>query len=120
MRRIGTAAGTTTKISCTNGTWEDITDGDVISVDTLTFSLENSVCINTREPNDIDDDGSAGTDDTAEMNCYDINQEPDSGDITTETLQITINITASLVSDSDVKMNMSQVVRVRNDRVREW
>jgi len=97
-----------------------VPDCDVISVDTLTFSLENSVCINTREPNDIDDDGSAGTDDTAEMNCYDINQEPDSGDITTETLQITINITASLVSDSDVKMNMSQVVRVRNDRVREW
>jgi type IV pilus assembly protein PilW len=117
MRRLGNNANST-QISCTNGTWEDLTDSDIISVDTLTFSLVNSMCINNREPDEVDNDGDGTIDDADEMDCY--TDTPGTGDITTEVLQITINISASLVNDSDVKMNMSQVVRVRNDRVREW
>ena len=119
MRRLGDI-GNANHVSCTNGTWEDLSDSDVISIDSLTFSLEDSVCINTREPDGVDNDSANGIDDTAEMDCYTNIPTAASGDITTETLQITINISSSLVSDSDVKMQMSQVVRVRNDRVREW
>ncbi|PKI14281.1 PilW family protein [Colwellia sp. 12G3] len=111
MRRVGNAA-LATQVSCTAGTWEDLTDGDLISVDTLTFSLASSVCINTNEPDGV------GADDDVEADCY--TTPATAGNITVETLQINISIEASLVSDSEVKVQMNQIVRVRNDRVRVW
>lgn len=119
MRRIGdnTAA---TQVSCTTGTWEDITDGDILSIDKLEFSLLNSVCINLREPDGIDNNAANGVDEDDEADCYKTIPSNASGDITTETLQINIRIEASLVDNSDVNVQMDQVVRVRNDRVRVW
>ncbi len=113
MRRLGDTTDAT-QVSCTAGTWEDLTDGDLISVDKLEFSLLNSVCINTNEPDGV------GADDAVEADCYTTIPINGSGDVTTETLQINISIEASLVSDSEVKVQMDQVVRVRNDRVRVW
>lgn len=119
MRRLGNI-GDARHDSCTVGTWESLTDSNVISIDVLQFSLLNSVCINTREPDGVDNDGVNGVDDPAEMDCYANAPLAASGDITTETLQINIRLEASLVSDSFVKTQMNQVVRVRNDRVRIW
>ena len=59
-------------------------------------------------------------DDDVEADCYTTVPINASGDLTVETLQININIEAALVSNSEVKMQMNQVVRVRNDRVRVW
>jgi len=119
MKRLGNN-GDARHDSCVSGTWEDLTDSEVISVDALEFTLENSVCLNTREPDGIDNDAANGIDDDAEIDCYVQAPTAASGDVTVETLQIQINITASLVNDSAVKVQMSQIVRVRNDRVRTW
>lgn len=119
MRRLGDFTDAT-QVSCKVGTWEDLTDGDLISVDTLTFSLLNSVCINTNEPDGLDNNGDGVVDEDVETDCYTTIPANASGDITVETLQINITIEASLVSDSDVKVQMNQIVRVRNDRVRVW
>jgi len=119
MRRLGDSTDAT-QVSCLVGTWENLTDGDLISVDKLEFSLESSVCINTREPDGVDNNGVNGADEDIETDCYTTIPLNASGDITVETLQISISIEASLVSDSDVKVQMEQVVRVRNDRVRVW
>lgn len=119
MRRLGDADDARYD-TCTTGTWENLNDSNVISVDSLTFSLSNSTCINTREPDEVDNDGMNGIDDAAEADCYTVLPVAGSGDITTETLQITINLTASLVNDPFVQSSMTQIVRVRNDRVRQW
>lgn len=119
MRRLGNTADAT-QVSCTAGTWEDLTDSDLISVDKLEFSLINSVCINTREPDGLDNNADAVVDEDVETDCYTTVPLNASGDITVETLQISISLEASLVSDSEVRVQMNQIVRVRNDRVRVW
>ncbi|PKG82132.1 hypothetical protein CXF85_14635 [Colwellia sp. 75C3] len=119
MRNVGDIASTKHD-SCLSGTWEDLTDSEVVNIDKLTFSLEKSVCINTREPDNVDNDSSNGIDDDAEMDCYQQSPKITSGDVTSETVQITVKIESSLTGDPFVKSQLNQVFRVRNDRVRTW
>jgi type IV pilus assembly protein PilW len=42
-----------------NDVWENLTDGAQINVTTLNFDLAESVCLNTREPDDLDNDGNS-------------------------------------------------------------
>jgi prepilin peptidase dependent protein B len=102
-----------------DGTWLPVTDSRVITITTLNFAFNNSECLNTREPNGVDDDSDASTNDTAEMDCYSIAPTNGSGDVTVETRQIDITVTGQLVADAGVNTTMTQSVRVRNDLVRE-
>ncbi|TLU61446.1 hypothetical protein FE810_14485 [Thalassotalea litorea] len=112
-------AGTVTDgDSCTNGNWMALSDGDLYTIDKLTFNPKNSQCVDSSEPNRVDDDGMNGIDDAAEANCY--NQIPTngSGDITVETRDIEITVSGALNNDKDVTMEITQSVRVRNDLIR--
>jgi hypothetical protein len=99
-------------------TWTALTDPDFITVTTLTFDLANSKCLNTREPNSIDDDADATVDDADEADCYTNVPTAGSDDITVETRAVTITLTATLTNDTFVRLTQTQNVRVRNDFVR--
>jgi len=122
MRQSGDVVNNATHISCNNAndSWIPVTDGRLIKVTKLELSLKDSKCINTREPNAVDDDADAATNDNAEMDCYDAAMVPTvgNGDITVETRNITIVLAGELVSDSMINVKLNQLVRVRNDLVR--
>jgi type IV pilus assembly protein PilW len=98
------------------GQWTPLTDAGFMNVTALTFSLGNSQCLNTREPDGIDNDVANGIDDAAEIDCYLI--APVTGNITVETREVAITLAANLTNDAFVRMSMTQNVRVRNDMVR--
>lgn len=101
-----------------NNTWVDLTDSDFMTVTTLNFSLAQSEYLNTREPDLVDNDADGTVDNLAESDCYAPLHVATSGNITVETRQVDITLTANLTSDSFVRMSMTQSVRVRNDWVR--
>ena len=112
----------TNRDSCASadGNWFAVTDNRIITITNLNFAFSNSKCINTREPNGVDDDGDVSTDDTAEMNCYSIVPANGSGDVTVEARQIDITLAGQLVNDASVNLSLTQSVRVRNDLVRQY
>jgi prepilin peptidase dependent protein B len=117
MRTSGNTADPDT-CATANNTWVDLTDPGMVTVTNLTFDLSGSVCLNTREPNEVDDDAD-GTDDNAEeVDCYENVPVASSGDITVETRQITITLEGQLSNDAFVNMSLTQNVRVRNEWVR--
>jgi type IV pilus assembly protein PilW len=103
-----------------DGNWFPVTDNLIITITNLNFAFNNSECINTREPNGVDDDSDVSTDDTAEMNCYTVVPTNGSGDVTVEARQIDITLAGQLVSDASVNLSMTQSVKVRNDLVRQY
>ncbi len=115
MRTAGNTADPDTCASASN-TWTDLTDPNFITVTTLTFNLVNSECLNTREPDLVDNDADTTVDEASEADCY--ASATTTGDITVETREITITLTATLTNDTFVRLTQSQNVRVRNDWVR--
>ena len=117
MRTSG-AAGTASCASA-DDVWEDLTDAAQINVTTLNFDLAGSVCLNTREPDGLDNDGSGGIDNTEEVDCY---RAPlpavASGDVTVETREVIITVGGTLADDAFVRLVQSQTVRVRNELIR--
>jgi len=122
MRQSGDVVNNASHISCNNAndTWIPVTDSRLVKVTKLELSLKYSNCINTREPNAVDDDSDAATNDNVEMNCYDAAMVPavGSGNITVETRNISIALAGELVSDNTINAQLNQLVRVRNDLVR--
>lgn len=117
MRTSGNTADPDTCATSSN-TWTDLTDPDFITVSVLTFSLANSNCLNTREPDATDNDADGSTDEADEANCYVSVPTAGSGNITVETREVTITLTANLTNDTFVRLTQTQNVRVRNDFVR--
>ncbi|MDG1733514.1 MAG: hypothetical protein P8H39_11115 [Thalassotalea sp.] len=102
--------------NCNDGSWEELSDSDLYVVETLAFNRQNSACVNTSEPDGDDEDDENGIDNDAERDCYDV--PPEALDITVETREIKITISAYLVNDTEVNHTVSESVRVRNDLVR--
>jgi prepilin peptidase dependent protein B len=117
MRTAGNTADPDT-CATTDNTWVDLTDPGLVTVTELTFDLAGSVCLNTREPNNADDDADGTIDNAEEVDCYDDVPAASSGDITVETRQIAITLTGELTNDAFVNMTLTQNVRVRNEWVR--
>jgi len=122
MRQSGDIVNNTDHLRCNDpdDTWIAVTDSRLVSVTQLDISLKDSECINTREPNAVNDDSDAATNDDAEMNCYTTAMVPvvGSGDITVETRNIEIALAGELASDGTINVQINQWVRVRNDLVR--
>lgn len=116
MRTQGDTS-TTNNDLCTTGTWNDMSDAEAITITALSFDLVNSACINTAEPNGIDDNTNGAVDEAGERDCYSV--PPSSGDITTQTRQIDITLTGEVSGDTLIKSTQRQSVRVRNDLVLE-
>jgi len=118
MRTIGNTADPDT-CATANNTWVDLTDSNFITASVLTFDLSSSECLNTREPDGLDNDGDSAIDNAEEYDCYDAPlPTAGSGNITVETRQITVTLTANLANDSFVRLSQTQNVRVRNELVR--
>ena len=118
MRTVGNADDPDT-CADQNNTWSDLTDTDFVTITTLNFDQAASECLNTREPNTIDDDANRTVDNIEEYDCYDSPLPIDgSGDITVETRQLAITVAGNLTNDDFVRLSLTQNVRVRNDWVR--
>lgn len=119
MRTTGNLAASD---SCTSSgsTWMALTDPDFITITVLDFNLAESACLNTREPDGVDNDGNGTIDNPEEYECY-LAPFPAAGsrDITVETRQVTITLTGALTGDTFTRMSLAQHVRVRNDLVRQ-
>ena len=122
MRRNGDTVANNRHDSCSSDkdNWQNLTDPNAIIVNQLVFTLDNSVCINNREPDDIDNDGLNGVDDSDEADCYAQPPVIGSGQNTIETREIAITISGQLTNSALTNMTMTQNVRVRNDLVRMW
>jgi type IV pilus assembly protein PilW len=122
MRRNGDIAANNRHDSCTsdNDNWQNMTDPNTVIVNQLVFTLDNSVCINNREPDDLDNDGANGVDDPDEADCYLQPPVNGSGQNTIETREVAITISGQLANSALTNMTMTQNVRVRNDLVRLW
>jgi prepilin peptidase dependent protein B len=117
LRTSGNTADPDT-CSSTSNTWSDLTDDDLLTITALTFDLAGSNCLNTREPDGVDNDTDATIDESAEADCYASVPTGGSNDITVETREIAITLTGNLTNDSFTRLSISQTVRVRNDWVR--
>jgi prepilin peptidase dependent protein B len=117
MRIAGDTAAPDTCATASN-TWSDLTDSRFMTVTALTFNLSGSTCLNTREPDLIDNDANGTVDNAAEANCYTSVPTVGSADITVETRVVAITITANLTNDSFVRQSITDTVRVRNDWIR--
>lgn len=128
--RTSTSGGTNLCNDAGNDSWEPITDPDTMTITNLSFALyiddtptndlsNDSRCLNTNEPNGVDDGGDSGVvDDTQEYDCYAVIPPVNSGYRTVESRLVTITLTAALASDSNVRATMTQMVQVRNNLVR--
>ncbi|TKB44258.1 hypothetical protein [Thalassotalea mangrovi] len=113
------ASGTVTDgDNCNNGVWMDLSDSDLYTITRLTFNPKNSACVDSSEPNGIDDDGANGIDDAGEADCYSLVPAVGSGEITVETRDIEVSLAGVLKSDNSVSMQITQSVRIRNDLIR--
>lgn len=119
MRTAGTP-GNPASCADPDDVWEDLTDINTVNVTALVFDLAGSSCLNTREPDGLDNDGDGVVDNPEEADCYAAPlPAAGSGDITVETRELRITLTGTLADDSFVRVTQSQTVRVRNELVRE-
>lgn len=110
--------------NCSSSSWEALTNANDVVVTTLTFDTAQFLCMNTSEPDGVDQDGVNGIDDVDEYNCYTL--IPGSADypilsgdevITSELWIIEITLEASLADDSETRVTMQQTIQVRNPHV---
>ena len=122
MRQTGVVDGANcvggTCNSCTNGTWQDVTDPSLIEITQLTFDLANSQCLNASEPNTVDDDADGTVDEDDEFDCYVTVPPNGSNEVTAETRELLVTVTGRLAADTSTQVSASQSVRVRNDLIR--
>lgn len=122
MRQSGVVDGAAcvggTCTSCNNGTWENVTDPDLIEITDLTFDLAASQCLNGAEPNAIDDNADGVVDDPDEFDCYVTVPANGSNAVTVETRELLITVAGRLSGDVSTQASVSQSVKVRNDLLR--
>lgn len=111
-----TTASITKGDNCNTGSWEKLSEPSSYTISSFTVNPRNSACVNSNEPDGLDDDGANGIDDDDERDCYAIT--PNAGDITVETREFIIEIAGELTDDSFITHSLTQNVRVRNDLVR--
>ncbi|MGD8339908.1 MAG: prepilin-type N-terminal cleavage/methylation domain-containing protein [Gammaproteobacteria bacterium] len=122
MRQTGVVDGVAcvggTCNSCTNGTWQNVTDPNLIEITALSFDLANSQCINAMEPDGEDNDADGTIDEADEADCYAVVPANGSGDATAETRELLISVSGRLANDTSTQMTATQTIKVRNDHLR--
>ncbi|MEN8168657.1 MAG: prepilin-type N-terminal cleavage/methylation domain-containing protein [Pseudomonadota bacterium] len=123
---IDSAAGDVSN-SCDNAndTWATLNDEESVTITGLTFALLDSSCINTLEPDEVDNDGAGGVDDWGERDCYTIDPADyratypaDESIPVVEVRNVLITLNAQLIDDTDVSITLQQHVTIRNNLVR--
>jgi prepilin-type N-terminal cleavage/methylation domain-containing protein len=129
--------GTTCDTDCTAGNWEDITDPEVVVIDSLTFSTTGSKCYNLETDNYwVTTSDSATLFPCSETNAgnlttyvYDGSTTPPSyatggyvapvsGERLVETRQVNIALVGHHEDDPETTKELDAEVKVRNDRLR--
>lgn len=97
--------------AATDGTWESVTNPNIVNVTALQFTQVNTNCLNVTSG------------DSWQSSCSDTTftgppayVAPTAGDVMVESRQINISITGELYGDSSVSMSTVESVKVRNDR----
>jgi len=117
--------GTSLTNNCANGTWEAITDNNIIKITALSFSTLNSKCLNSSSTADPQANWRV-TSSTATTFPCDKSTVTTTGysaalnDVLLETRQVNIVLTGELRSTGTslkVTKSLQESVRVRNDRV---
>ena len=101
----------------TDDTWQSITDPDMITISTLSFTTTGSKCTNL----DVDADpvvaGGDDLDPVTTSACDSVVSATDTGDRHVEVRQINIVITGALKNDSSTEKTLTSTVKVRNDYI---
>jgi prepilin-type N-terminal cleavage/methylation domain-containing protein len=100
--RMRTGGGSV--LGCDSGSWQKVTDPDVVDIYELTFSQANTVCRNI----------STGTETSGSV-C----SGASAGDLLVITRQVEITMKGRSVDDSDLTFSLDQVVDLPNDRTIE-
>jgi hypothetical protein len=93
------------------GTWEQVTDTNIVDVDTLNFAVANSECLNATDSSRSDCYGTTTPGTTAD------DAEPN--DLLVIVREIRITMTGKSVADNDLSFTLDQVVDLPNDRAIE-
>ena len=96
--------------------WTTVTSSDIV-ITALQFDRQSSACINTAEPNLMDDDVDGDIDEADEFNCH--VTAPSASDLTVDTQEVKITLNGHLADDNNVALTLESSVRVRNDLVRK-
>jgi type IV pilus assembly protein PilW len=121
MRRQGDSAGTMNSCSdddANPGDWDAVTDSASIAITGLSFDLRPSSCLNTAEPDGVDDDGDGTIDEDEEADCYSVPVPAGNGDVTVEIRQLTITVDGQLANEASARASVTQTLKIRNDLVR--
>lgn len=107
MRLSGVAAA---PADCDNAndTWEENIAGDQITITALTFSLDNSNCLNVTTGTSFNSTCAVAGATAGNLNA---------NDNIAETRQVAITLTGQLAADSTVTKTLTNIVKVRNDRI---
>lgn len=123
MRRSG---ATTDSANCTDGTWEPLTDPNVVTITALNFSTEGSQCMDfttgnawkvisaSPAPTFSACDATAAGGVTVVKGSF---LAPVAGDQLIEARQILITMTGDVVADTTIRATATEEVQVRNDRI---
>jgi len=96
---------------CDSGTWVQVTDPDLVAVDSLDFSVNNSECRNMTDSGRSDCYGTATPGDATD--------DAIAGDLLVMVREVTITLNGHAVDESDLTYELSQVVDLPNNRVIE-
>ena len=107
----------TTNTSCDDGTWESITEPEILITD-LTFTLSESSLNATSMATDSNDDGVMDGDDNGNGFCDtgEACNTCQSGDACLYVRSVTISLSGEIRSDDTVTQTITQQVRLRNDK----
>lgn len=111
MRNSGATTG-----DCDDGAWETVNDTNNIVIDTLTFSTEGSQCLNTSVTGGAQWMAAAGAT-TPACDPATVGYTAATGDLLTETRQITITLQGHHANDANAQVAFVEQVKLRNNRI---
>lgn len=100
--------GGASSFGCDAGTWVQVTDPELVNIDSLSFNLNNSTCLNMSDSGRSDCYGTTTPSDTSD--------DPITGDLLIIVREVAIAMTGHAVDDSDLTFTLNQVVDLPNDR----
>lgn len=104
--------------SDTGETWGPMTDTTFINIQSLTFNLADTKCLNTVEPDRADRNSDGTVDEFDERDCFNAAYPAATGDEVVLIREVLITLTANLVAEPETISSLTQTVQVRNNLIR--
>lgn len=108
--KMRTGMGGATTFDCSSGTWQSVTDPDVVNITKMQFSLRNTECMNITDSSRNDcEHAFTGTDDGAKPN-------PVADDILLVVREVKVVLEGQAPDYSDTVVSMSQTIDLPNPK----